>query len=74
MGQTARFQETLRRLAMTDEGFVEDWAGLRLWPGLGIGPGSQDRRAAPASGVGSSLAGGCLPGMERRPGVGGECE
>jgi 4-carboxymuconolactone decarboxylase len=33
MGQTARFQETLRRLAMIDEGFVEDEAGLAL--GLG---------------------------------------
>ncbi|MFZ0228113.1 MAG: carboxymuconolactone decarboxylase family protein [Mycobacterium sp.] len=30
MGQTARFQETLRRLAMIDEGFVEDDAGLVL--------------------------------------------
>ena len=30
MGQTARFQETLRRLAMIDEGFVEDEAGLGL--------------------------------------------
>ena len=30
MGQTTRFQETLRRLAMIDEGFVEDEAGLRL--------------------------------------------
>jgi hypothetical protein len=30
MGQTARFQETLRRLAMIDEGFVEDQAGLAL--------------------------------------------
>ena len=30
MGQTARFQETLRRLAMIDEGFVEDEAGLAL--------------------------------------------
>ena len=32
MGQTARFQETLRRLAMIDEGFVEEEArlGLRL--------------------------------------------
>jgi 4-carboxymuconolactone decarboxylase len=28
--QTVRFQETLRRLAMIDEGFVEDQAGLRL--------------------------------------------
>ncbi|MGO8884997.1 MAG: carboxymuconolactone decarboxylase family protein [Streptosporangiaceae bacterium] len=30
MGQTARFQEALRRLAMIDEGFVEDEAGLGL--------------------------------------------
>jgi alkylhydroperoxidase/carboxymuconolactone decarboxylase family protein YurZ len=30
MGQTARFQETLRRLAMIDEGFVEDEAGFGL--------------------------------------------
>ena len=28
MGPTARYQETLRRLAMIDEGFVEDEAGL----------------------------------------------
>jgi 4-carboxymuconolactone decarboxylase len=32
MSQTVRFQETLRRLAMIDEGFVEDQAGLRLDP------------------------------------------
>jgi len=32
MGQTARFQETLRRLAMIDEGFVQDQAGLGLDP------------------------------------------
>jgi 4-carboxymuconolactone decarboxylase len=30
MGQMVRFQETLRRLAMIDEGFVEDEAGLGL--------------------------------------------
>ena len=30
MGQTARFQEVLRRLAMIDEGFVEEEAGLGL--------------------------------------------
>jgi alkylhydroperoxidase/carboxymuconolactone decarboxylase family protein YurZ len=30
MGHTVRFQETLRRLAMIDDGFVEDEAGLRL--------------------------------------------
>jgi alkylhydroperoxidase/carboxymuconolactone decarboxylase family protein YurZ len=32
MRQTAGFQETLRRLAMIDEGFVEDEAGLGLDP------------------------------------------
>jgi 4-carboxymuconolactone decarboxylase len=30
MGQTARFQETLRRLTMIDEGFAEEQAGLGL--------------------------------------------
>jgi 4-carboxymuconolactone decarboxylase len=30
MGQMVRFQETLRRLAMIDEGFVADNAGLGL--------------------------------------------
>ncbi len=30
MGQTVRFQETLRRLAMIDEGFVDHQAGLGL--------------------------------------------
>jgi 4-carboxymuconolactone decarboxylase len=33
MNQTVRFQEILRRLAIIDEGFVGDQAGLRL--GLG---------------------------------------
>jgi 4-carboxymuconolactone decarboxylase len=32
MGQAVRFHETLRRLAMIDEGFVEDQAGLGLDP------------------------------------------
>jgi len=32
MSQTMRFQETLRKLAMIDEGFVEDEAGLGLDP------------------------------------------
>jgi len=30
MGQTVRFQETLRRLAMIDEGFAEGQSGLGL--------------------------------------------
>jgi 4-carboxymuconolactone decarboxylase len=32
MGQMVSFQDTLRRLAMIDEGFVEDEAGLGLDP------------------------------------------
>ena len=36
MGQTVRFQETLRRLAMIDEGFVEDEAGLGLDPAAAL--------------------------------------
>jgi len=31
MVQTVGFQETPRKLAMIDEGFVEDQAGLRLY-------------------------------------------
>ena len=30
MNQTVRFQEIMRRLAIIDEGFVEDQTGLRL--------------------------------------------
>ena len=37
MNQTIRFQEILRRLAIIDEGFVEDQAGLGL--GLAVPPG-----------------------------------
>jgi 4-carboxymuconolactone decarboxylase len=36
VGQMARFQETLRRLAMIDEGFVEDEAGLGLDPAAAL--------------------------------------
>ncbi len=32
MSETVRFQETLRRLAMIDEGFIEDQAGLGMEP------------------------------------------
>ena len=39
MNQTVRFQEILRRLAIIDEGFVEDQTGLRLGlPGFLLDP------------------------------------
>jgi hypothetical protein len=44
MSRTARFQETFRRLAMVDEGFVEDEGGLGL--GLARAP-ALDPKAAP---------------------------
>jgi 4-carboxymuconolactone decarboxylase len=53
MGQTARFQETLRRLAMIDEGFVEDEAGLVL--GLAK-PSALDPRTAALLQVAVSVA------------------
>jgi alkylhydroperoxidase/carboxymuconolactone decarboxylase family protein YurZ len=44
MGQMVRFQEILRRLAMIDEGFVEDQAGLGL--GLARTPALEPKTAA----------------------------
>jgi 4-carboxymuconolactone decarboxylase len=53
MEQTPRFQETLRRLAMIDEGFVEDQAGL----GLGLaGTSALDPKTAALLQVGVSVA------------------
>ena len=53
MGQTVRFQETLRRLAMIDEGFVESQAGL----GLGLtGVPALDPRTAALLRLGVSIA------------------
>ena len=53
MGQAVRFQETLRRLAIIDEGFVEDQAGL----GLGLGMTSAlDPKTAALLHVGVSVA------------------
>ena len=53
MGQTARFQETLRRLAMIDEAFVQDEAGL----GLGLSAASAlDPKLRALLQVGASVA------------------
>ena len=53
MGQIARFQEILRKLAIIDEGFAEDQAGL----GLGL-PGSRclDPKTAALVRVGALVA------------------
>ena len=51
MGQTVRFQDTLRRLAMIDESFVQDSARLGLDLARDNGAGSQDRCAAASRGV-----------------------
>ena len=59
MDQTVKFQETLRRLAMIDEGFVEGQAGL----GLGLaGVSVLDPKTAALLRVGASVAIG-LPGV-----------
>jgi hypothetical protein len=44
MDRTVRFQETLRRLAMIDDGLVEDQAGLGLDP---AGPSPLDPKRWP---------------------------
>jgi 4-carboxymuconolactone decarboxylase len=55
MGQTARFQETLRRLAMIDEGFIGDEARL----GLGLaGTSALDPKTAALLQVAASVAAG----------------
>ena len=58
MSQTVRFQETLRRLAMIDEGFVEDQAGL----GLGLaGPRALHPKTVALLQLGASVATGAPP-------------
>jgi len=53
MSEIARFQETLRRLAMIDERFVEDQAGL----GLGLpGMAALDPKTAALLQLGASVA------------------
>jgi hypothetical protein len=55
MDQTVRFQETLRKLAMIDEGFVEDEAGL----GLSLaGTSALDPKTAALLQLGASVAAG----------------
>jgi 4-carboxymuconolactone decarboxylase len=70
MGQTVRFQETLRRLAVIDEGFVEDQAGLG--PGLAAASAldPKTRGVAASRGVSGPRVTGGLPGMGHRPGAG----
>ena len=59
MSATARYQETLRRLAMIDEGFVEDKAGL----GLGLaGTSALDPKTVALLRLGVSVATGS-PGV-----------
>ena len=58
MSQTVRFQETLRRLAMIDEGFVEDQAGL----GLGLaGTSALHPKIVALLQLGASVATGAPP-------------
>ena len=52
MSQTARFRETLRRLAMVDEGFVKDEAGLELGP---AGTSALDPKTAALLQVGAAV-------------------
>ncbi len=65
VSQMARFQQTLRRLAIDDEAFVQDEAGLGLDRAGASAPGSQDRRVASARGSGGCRVVGGLPGMKR---------
>ena len=58
MSQTARFRETLRRLAMIDEGFVKDEAGLELGPAA---TSSLDLKTATLLQVGASVTIGPSP-------------
>jgi 4-carboxymuconolactone decarboxylase len=53
MDQTVSFEETLRRLAMIDEGFVEDEAGLSMDPAA---TSALDPKTAALLRVGASVA------------------
>jgi hypothetical protein len=58
MSQTVRFHETLRRLEMIDESFVEDQAGLGM--GLAGTPALHPKTAALLQ-LGASVATGAPP-------------
>jgi alkylhydroperoxidase/carboxymuconolactone decarboxylase family protein YurZ len=58
MNQTGRFQETLRKLAMIDEGFVKDEAGLALGPAA---TSALDRKTATLLQMGASVTIGSSP-------------
>jgi 4-carboxymuconolactone decarboxylase len=58
MGQTVRFQQTFRRLAMIDEDFVEDQAGLTLGP---AGASALDAKSAALLQVAAAVAIGSSP-------------
>ena len=58
MGQAVRFQETLRRLAMIDETFVEDAAGICLDP---AGASALDPRTVALVRLGALVATGASP-------------
>ena len=53
VSQMVRFQETLRRLAMIDEGFVQDEAGLGL---VSVSASSLDPKTAALLQLGASVA------------------
>jgi 4-carboxymuconolactone decarboxylase len=74
MGQMASFQETLRRLAMIDEGFVEDEARLGLDPAQASALDPKTAALLHVAACGDRVTGDVL-GMERWPGAGdGTCE
>jgi 4-carboxymuconolactone decarboxylase len=53
VSQVVRFRETLRRLAMIDEGFVQDEAGLGLGP---VNTSTLDPKTAALLQLGASVA------------------
>ena len=75
MGETAGFQETLRRLAMVDERFVEDQAGIGLGP---AGTSALHPKTAALLRVGASVAIGspaaCVQWSTGRALAAGACE